>query len=377
MRARVTKRAVISLLLCLPATGAGQQEADVVPLAGGADATDVVLTAVRGMVVHDDGILLLDRHGGVVSLSHGGELEAVWGRTGQGPGEFRTPARIGLIGDSIWVADPALNRVTFFDRSGTPLSTSDRRSPALGSGLDPGLPATILVDGSFLATPRYDIDRAIDQTTGIPLLLVTRRGRVDTLAFQEAARQWWRIPFRGSVLTTASPFATLSLHDASASGEHLAWVIDRGGSFVVSVLDVAAGGIATFSVAYEPQLVTDALIDRLVADRVGAIMADFGTLIGSRQRLATAAHQSIPQPDHLPPVTAVVVAADGASVWLRREATSTDEVRWEHYRRDGVELGRIVLPVAVEVHSAWSGSLWGTVPDALDVPVIVRIDTKS
>lgn len=46
------------------------------------------------------------------------------GRRGSGPGEFQGTHDFGLIGDTIWVVDQNLRRITFFDFDGELLGTT-------------------------------------------------------------------------------------------------------------------------------------------------------------------------------------------------------------------------------------------------------------
>lgn len=76
------------------------------------------------------------------------ELEVVhrWGRRGQGPGEFVNPVAAALdpAGDTIWILDGALGRVTGFDLSGTYLR--DFRVAPRGHDL------AITADGTFFVS---------------------------------------------------------------------------------------------------------------------------------------------------------------------------------------------------------------------------------
>lgn len=47
------------------------------------------------------------------------------GRRGEGPGEFQHVTRIGLIGDTLWIADAVLGRTTLFSEEGKVISTQN------------------------------------------------------------------------------------------------------------------------------------------------------------------------------------------------------------------------------------------------------------
>jgi hypothetical protein len=56
-------------------------------------------------------------------FSRAGEYLHSIGRRGMGPGEFVNPVWLGLCGDSLWVFDAALNRLTFLTDTGEVMST--------------------------------------------------------------------------------------------------------------------------------------------------------------------------------------------------------------------------------------------------------------
>jgi hypothetical protein len=84
------------------------------------------------------------------------------GRKGEGPGEFQGLGRFGWLGDTLWVTDQRLGRVTFFGPDGRVLRTTTERIsvPGLGSGA----PAAVLAGGAVYGVPavgsssRYNLD---------------------------------------------------------------------------------------------------------------------------------------------------------------------------------------------------------------------------
>src|SRR5690606_29046364 len=64
------------------------------------------------------------------------------GRPGTGPGEFSGPARIGVVGDTVWVIESTPPRITLFRSDGTLLSSEryahvafpDHSAPLLAEG---------------------------------------------------------------------------------------------------------------------------------------------------------------------------------------------------------------------------------------------------
>ena len=56
---------------------------------------------------------------GIHVFDAAGPYRGLIGRAGSGPGEFRNTGWSGWLGDTLWVTDPALRRVTFFRTDGT------------------------------------------------------------------------------------------------------------------------------------------------------------------------------------------------------------------------------------------------------------------
>ena len=135
-----------------------------------------VLTVLPG-----GGVVLVDYpEKSLVRYSAGGRFEARIGRAGQGPGEFESPGLIGRIGDTIWVADPTLQRVTFFGPDSKLVRTSTYRLTAPGFGPVPGIPLAILQGGGAVGLP--GMAARPDGYPAVPVLHVRANSdRSDTL----------------------------------------------------------------------------------------------------------------------------------------------------------------------------------------------------
>jgi hypothetical protein len=80
-----------------------------------------------------DELFVLDRSAATVwVLDAGGALIRRVGGEGQGPGEFTSPQRLGLLSDTLWVTDFPSPRVSFFDANGSHLQTQRLESADLG-----------------------------------------------------------------------------------------------------------------------------------------------------------------------------------------------------------------------------------------------------
>lgn len=84
------------------------------------------LTATPALAVSPrNDVVVLQPQENVVRIFDGdGSFIGVRGRTGSGPGEFRRPIRLGFVGDTLWVLDGVLRRVSLFSASWKHLETS-------------------------------------------------------------------------------------------------------------------------------------------------------------------------------------------------------------------------------------------------------------
>ena len=82
--------------------------------------------------------------------------------------------------------------------------------------------------------------------------------------------------------------------------------------------------------------------------------------------------RAMPLPSHFPPVTGAVPGFDG-SIWLRGvELPESDSVSWTVLRSDGDPLFFTVVPKRLRLRAATATTVWGVLPDSLDVPFVVR-----
>lgn len=79
----------------------------------------------------------------------------ILGRRGSGPGEFRRLESMGVLGDTVYVADSELGQVTYFGLTGDVLKTvrwATQSAPARLGMYAPPVPGVLLADGSAIAT---------------------------------------------------------------------------------------------------------------------------------------------------------------------------------------------------------------------------------
>lgn len=152
-----------------------------------------------------------------------------FGRTGDGPIEFQRVAAAGFLGDTLWVADGAHQRLTFFPlaRTEKPFSRQFRdssgfRSPVL-------LPFALMGGGRALAVSIAESFATAPETTRkVPLVLARSSGGppaelvaiVDVLSMQHEIA----IGPNRQMLVRAQPYLDRSLIGVSSRGKYVALV---------------------------------------------------------------------------------------------------------------------------------------------------------
>lgn len=367
---------------------AHSQRARIQVLYGGSADSEASLTLIRHLAVNDRGIVFVDeRNQRVTFLSHKGQHVRSWGRAGAGPGEFELPGRIGFRGDSIWVRDAANDRITFFNHNGRVLRVSTHR-PTDGNRESSPAPSTLLADKLALALPSFSVAPGAQVPT-TPLLLVTEDGVIqDTLARVPMSHARWIItdPKRKEAqklrIYAPNPFAGGAMYDATSDGQYASWATYamRPGEMRVDVAVLSVRGKRTtrFSVPYRPVPISAKLIEEVVDERVSrlkSVPSPFSRI--PDKRLREWARAGLTHPNHLEPVTALVIAADGERVLVRRELRAGSESVWEAYDMNGERVRRFTLPKQAEILEARGDTIWGVLPDSLNVPAIIRATLPS
>lgn len=329
---------------------------------GSVDDPDAMLSDVAHVfVTRRDQVLIAQPQDATVRLHDAltGRLIRRLGRRGDGPNEFRSPGRIGVIGDTLWVSDESLRRVTLYDSAGSYLSERRWPDPTEGSGGRPSAFATLTADGrTVFATEVSDWQSADEQLPvvaigptrdvvlgyriGLPQFNLTPvPGREELLRIDEAphwTRTLWafdpearRLVFADRLPPTAQDIATYRLTGVTAEGDT----------------------IMSSQVPYDPVPIPDAVRDSL--------------------------SQELPEPYALrfyPPVSAVVAGRDGTT-WVARENTGAPTRGWDIFDASGRMIGRLDAPAALDIQDATSERVWAVVPDVLDVPYVARYRIRS
>jgi hypothetical protein len=374
-------------LLVVTACGVGERQGDVpgylpveeIARYGSVHDDGASFTSISGVAVGDSAIFVLETEPPRVAvLGHDGAWLRDMGRAGEGPGELVGPTWISLIGDTVWVRDPAGRRLEAFAKDGRPVASYrwTIAPDSLGAPLHPAAP---LADGTILGGPGVlNISRAASgRTTHRTYRRASRSGHALDHLYREELRA---DDFMQARIGTGR-FA-LGLHPLRRS-PLVAPYPDGSGLVVVERPEPASGEEAYFdvriigpdgtpeldlAVAYLPIPADgwrDAYTRTLEEEQIeqsGSVDRDF--IDGIREALTERRFH--------PSVTGLEAGSDG-SIWIRREEASTDSVRWEVFSRAGTLRGAIRLPVDVDLLLVSLDEIWAVEKDALDVPFLVRM----
>ncbi|WP_419950771.1 6-bladed beta-propeller [Candidatus Palauibacter sp.] len=302
------------------------------------------------------------------------------GRQGDGPGEFAFVSTLGLHGDTLWVGDPAVGRLTRFRPDGSVLETISPRPPG-GLTLNP----------LFLAPDRSVVtaepERMGAGLTGDPagnrriiwnrwqpngpsahafvVAGVTRESMI--IRGDGQAVRSVRQPFHDRTpiaFSGALPYALVGSHTRT------------GGDGTIFVERVHFDGTrdTALAVPYRAQRITGAIVDSVIHQlgrelswRPGADEppADPSPDIAGQLRAALYA------PEYRPALWDLVQGNDG-SIWVGRERSASGHVRWLVASESEGARAYIYLPVHQRPMSVTHTHVWISEPTDLDIGRVIK-----
>ena len=330
------------------------------------------LTRVGRVIVQGDRLLVaqpLEHRLRVFSLT--GDFLGSIGRDGEGPGEFRRVSSMGVHDGWVWVADPELRRLQYFDTEGRLVSSERIRGhPSLPAGSLLGV-SGILPDGSRLVSSAFEEAESPRQPR--PVFRFGPDGLLgDTVATIVGRTNIVRLRGRGWSMLTTLPESYRSLLSVAPDGSGFV-VVHRTGAtsarphtFGVIRFDARADTAWAREVPYDPIRVPGAWRSRHVEDDVGDIVED---PIFPERLIRPALERAYGTLEFFPPVRSVRAGPDG-STWLHLR-TAVESFEWEVLDESGRTLARVDPP---QGWMAWADaeSLWFVQRDELDVPYLVR-----
>ena len=287
----------------------------------------------------------------IISLADGTLIRST--RSGEGPGEFRTPTATGLRGDTIWVQDWKLGRIGLFNRQGRFLSAIPfpNRHNVLG----------MTADGAILAhADPQDLRPGL-----VALTRFSRTGsRTDTLLRVEQSRPRMleaNAP-NGPSIRFLNPFAQAPLARMDADGVGSVVVtMDGPPGREIEVTRLLHGQRSTVGVRYPSRKVTKEEADRVTK--------------GFPPPLRTPdAIRRMNFPSAWIDINRMLVARNG-DVWLGA-ADRGEPIRWTVVNRSGQITGTVQSPAGGFLYRVVGNEVWGSELDDEDVPYVVKYSLK-
>jgi hypothetical protein len=334
---------------------------------GAIDRGDYALPDVAALAVSSSGVIYVaSRMDSSIRLfDESGSYITTLGGRGRGPGEFDWLYQIGVRGDTLWAADMQLRRLTFFDISTGDVVRVDERVGHLAYVEPHRIPMlrAIAPNGAHVLFPAV-LSRWAQRDTVVPLIVFdAERATAVTLGHVTVPHPSITIAEGSRRTYIAQPFDDRTLYGVSPAGDKVVFV-DRSESELppsrYRVASVNISGDTAWSRTYRvtPTEISEAAIDAARKRVRGAA--------GPAERQAMA---GLHIPDHHPPVTAVVVADDGA-IWLRGQDTRADSVTWTILSEEGAEAGRVKSSSRWQPRVIRGRRVYGVETGEMDVPYV-------
>lgn len=363
----------------------------------------LALTGVRDIAVSAEGEahVLATRLYRVLAFSRDGELLGAVGREGQGPGEFGSPRRVGLTGDTLWIADSGHDRVVLFDRSELSFLGSLAPPASVGTELGGRMPLGLSRDGAPLYLTYRNEPRGPETVRGIDARYVrlTNGGSsgpsVDTILHHRTHCELLALRFGD----TGSSYLHNHLCDddvVAGDGRHdRLIVIERpfpagndSSSYRVRAIRMTGEPIWSARVPFRPVRMSEDLWDYWMEELDGLITQLIEELnaFPSKRAALEALKDAVPaRPDYLPPIPLLragpygrpeaFMASNGWS-WIQRWTAASEVASghrtWDVLDSEGRWLARLEAPEPVTLYDATGTHAWGVQRNELDVPRVVK-----
>lgn len=294
----------------------------------------------------------------------GGDLETRFGRSGDGPGEFRAPWRLfAWPGDSLLVWDVALRRVSIFALSGELGRTF--QVPSV-EGVAPEVHG-VLPNGQLLTSAEDRYKHRSQNQVRRDTLVLYRLSTSDLSAVAAgrfAGQEQYEMEVAPVVLLEEAPFGARSY--IASQGDNT--VVADGRASQISVLDSTGVTERIVRLSLSGQPVTPEARRAFEESNVDETWRPT-YLAAKRQFIAEA-----PIPSEMPAMGEVIVAADG-SYWVAEYVPAHDRESasrtWWEITTEGQVRRRILTPERFNLMSVGHGYLIGTQRDELDVESVV------
>lgn len=293
-----------------------------------------------------------------------GRRRASVGRDGEGPGEFPRPIRGGWIGDTVWISDTQLGRVTLISPNHEVIRTFQ----------SPGLVRPRPEDADRVPTYSYATPYAV--YPGDTTMVIALRVAEGPASDPEAGTPLLRVSPSGLILVQVVPIPTNPIPTPLPA--YRDWAVSSDGSrvailtneldaalpptFRIEVIGAQGQSLIDRTFPYDRIPIAEAIRDSLIAIRTSVTAPARRADLESRLRAAA--------PSFYPGAERVVLGSDGLIlVGLR---SSLEANVWLVLGHDGEIIGRFVLPQSAYLQAAAAGHVWATERDEFNVQSIVR-----
>lgn len=363
----------------------------------------LALTGVRDIAVSAGGeaYVLASRLYRVLAFSRTGELLGSVGREGQGPGEFQSPRRTGLTGDTLWIADSGSDRVVLFDRNDLSFLGSLAPSAPVGTELGARMPLGLSRGGAPLYLTYRNEPWGPETVRGIDARYVGLTNgalsdpSVDTILHHRTHCERLALRFGD----TGTSYLDNHLCDDEVvvdDGRHDRLIVferpfpagNDSSSYRVRAIALTGKPIWSASIPFRPVPMTDELWGHWMGELDGLITQLIEELnaFPSKRAALEALKDAVPAaPDYLPPVPLLNVGpygrpeafvASNGWIWIQRWTAASEVASgyriWDILDSEGRWLTRLEAPEPVTLYDATGTHAWGVQRNELDVPRVVR-----
>ena len=329
---------------------------------------------------NDHNIRIFDRHG---------ELIAIAGRRGEGTGDIAYLTNMGLRGDTLYVSDFSLGRLSFFTMDGEflhALNWVTEGFEAREETFRATPPQLLLPDGTGLVRPQspppFSFGLRPDPVEDWEVFLrIDRSSQVlDTVLWQSVPPlRTTRISFQGSqgFFRLPDEFDDGPLLEPTLDGRGIVIVrrevptVGKEAMFGIRIVEIMGDAAVSREFRYEPLPVSETTVRRVAAKGYPLTARMGDTTRPAASTVAEGYREAGFIPATMVPISKVVTTQDG-SIWLRREEVPGDSVLWTVLGKDGGLKGQLRLPRRQTVVASMGDLMVATELDSLDVTFLVR-----
>ncbi len=318
---------------------------------GNGTARESVHPAVDALIA-PNGDFFATQNEHVKHYSSAGKLLRVIGRNGDGPGEFRRVARIGISDDTLWAFDIRHQRISVFDNNGAFISSTPNPAPTTRMEL-----FAVLASGRFLTVEMEDNTSSSSLETSYVVRLHDIGGAVrQELSRLDGTRAFRRVELDGGgSIGVRVPYADRPLVGASPNGRHSVVVevptpTSSTASFLVRRFDENGDPVSAIRQTLPGARPNRNLVDFLVEEQVKSLASQRF----QHPQLASKIREVMWPPSAWVPAFIRVFAEDDGHVWLQ----SSDQVTWLRLDHESKMQGTIEMPRSTVVLTIGGLDVW-------------------